>query len=65
MKVIVAPLIILTAFGPGARPVDEATEATRIQGRNRNLPGALRRSSVRPMRDMSSRRTMERHQLMW
>jgi D-amino-acid dehydrogenase len=25
-----APFITLTAFGPGARPVDEATEATRI-----------------------------------
>jgi hypothetical protein len=45
-----APFITLTAFGPGARPVDEATEATRIQRRDRNPHGALRRSSVRPMR---------------
>jgi hypothetical protein len=27
-----ALFIMLTAFDPGARPVDEATEATRIQG---------------------------------
>jgi glycine/D-amino acid oxidase-like deaminating enzyme len=34
----------------GARPVDQATEATRIQRRDRNPHGALRRSSVRTMR---------------
>jgi hypothetical protein len=44
-----APFIALAAFGPGARPVDEATEATRIQRRDRNPHGALRRSHVRPI----------------
>jgi hypothetical protein len=49
-----APFITLTAFGPGARPVDEATEVTRIQ-----------RGTATLTVPCGDRPCMERRQLLW